>query len=615
MRALFFNKLQKKIAATLLAFCALFFAQGQNAVLQSYSGSLSEQQLTQLELLLARETTKRVRVVTINKAAFSYPIVVFQPFDDITISLQSQDIGPTGIDMPSWTGREMSTLSSGSFVFYGNKISGHVAGLTGNFELFPMGTDGIHAIVEHETGNFAGCGNDGEVQHNRPKHNKFRDHRNDLEEVPVDRDGNPIIPSGFNGDPGSPESGIECFVRVLVGFTDLAQTATQNQFGRTMIEHVSLAVLESNQGYANSNVEMRMELAHLYNTPDDETNNACDDNDAQNDPNDGRWDELYTLRNTFDADMCCIITGGLYATNASCNPNGGLCGRAFGFDYTDPDNMFQVTEFGCATGNYTFAHEFGHNQGCRHDNDNTGSPFSYARGYNQGSFFRTIMAVCCSPGRINWWSNPDINVVFNATNYATGTSDRDNARALDAGDNTVSHHQTTPGTKSSSASLGNDEYGSVFGENQVNSTNVAESGSQLDIKSIGPIYLLPGHNSKQGSVMRAYQTSTCPGSSYAKTDNTALATADLPLQRNMLVYPNPFNATFTVVMDVDPGAQLTMYLSDPSGRLLEMYIDGKQIVSGKLDTQIDAVNLAVGMYYLIVETDGKKVVQKLVKSQ
>jgi len=205
--------------------------------------------------------------------------------------------------------------------------------------------------------------------------------------------------------------------------------------------------------------------------------------------------------------------------------------------------------------------------------------------------------------------------VISAVSYATGTSDRDNARALDAGDDDVSHHQTTPGTKSSSGSVNNDEYASIFGENQVNSTNVAESGGQLDIKSFGPVYLLPGHNSKSGSVMRAYQVSTCPGTSYAKTDNTALAVNGLQLERNMLVYPNPFNETFTVAMDIDPNVQLTLYLTDPSGRVLEIYIESKAVLSGKFETQIDASGLATGMYYLVADSGGNKVVQKLVKSQ
>ena len=53
------------------------------------------------------------------------------------------------------------------------------------------------------------------------------------------------------------------------------------------------------------------------------------------------------------------------------------------------------------------------------------------------------MAVSSNPEpRLNLFSNPDVlDPVFG---LPAGTSTRDNAKALDAGDFTVAHHRTTP---------------------------------------------------------------------------------------------------------------------------------------------------------------------------
>lgn len=84
---------------------------------------------------------------------------------------------------------------------------------------------------------------------------------------------------------------------------------------------------------------------------------------------------------------------------------------------------FAVVARECAVGNYTFAHELGHNMGARHDwfVDTGTTPHTYAHGYVNtapGARWRTIMAYnnhCAAQGfncsRLNHWSNP--NVLYN----------------------------------------------------------------------------------------------------------------------------------------------------------------------------------------------------------
>jgi hypothetical protein len=596
-----------------LAFVLAFPVSAQIELIEAYNGTLTQAQTAQVERLLAKESTKRLRVVSINMDAFKHDVILVKPFSDAIFQLGQIELDHPGIELPYWSGNHPPTFSSGTFVLMGKRVSGHVSGIRGNFEIFPMGSEGVHAVVEHDNSAFGGCGTAGDRVDTGFKGKKY----NDIEHVDPNgyiqnRDGS-IVKPDKNSNYNTPEAhGDECFIRVLVAYTALAQSETMADFGRTMIEHISLAVLESNQGYANSLVEQRMELAYLYETATNESNNACNDNTAQNDPNDGRWDELYTLRATYDADMSCVITGGLYAANANCNPNGGLCGRAFGFDYTDPDNMFQVTEYDCATGNFTFAHEFGHNQGCRHDNDGTQTPFTYARGLNEGTNFRTIMAVCCTPIRINWWSNPDVNYL---TFGATGTATRDNARALDVGDASYSHHQTATASINTAAIILDDHYASYFGTVDVESSNIAESGSQLDIKSFGVVKLMPGHHSKSGSVMRAYLTNTCPGTSYAKSENDPLVQSDIQYNITMSVYPNPFNEQLTIMLAFNPNSVLNLFVTDPQGRVLQFIATDLRLVTGGYEATIATGSLPAGIYYIVADCEGERTVQKLVKTQ
>jgi len=100
--------------------------------------------------------------------------------------------------------------------------------------------------------------------------------------------------------------------------------------------------------------------------------------------------------------------------------NGGdYCGLASAIMATAA-NAFQVTDRSCATGYYSFGHEFGHLQGARHDTyvDPTNTPYAYGHGYvHPGSTasqrWRTVMAYntrCADLGynctRLQWWSNP-----------------------------------------------------------------------------------------------------------------------------------------------------------------------------------------------------------------
>ena len=206
-------------------------------------------------------------------------------------------------------------------------------------------------------------------------------------------------------------------VDILVGYT----TAAKNGQGgvNAMTALINLAVTESNQGYANSDVEQRYRLVHLvemvgYTEVADFVTNL---NRFRN-QGDGFMDEVHTLRDQFGADACALILNGSQ-----------YCGVAYGIMGAPSNgfapNAFQVTARTCATGYYSFSHEYGHLFGAQHDIANAGvAYYPYAYGWRTANgLWRTVMAY--APGtRINYWSNPNksyqgqvLGVLNSAENY------------------------------------------------------------------------------------------------------------------------------------------------------------------------------------------------------
>ncbi|BAV96793.1 M12 family metallo-peptidase [Lysobacter enzymogenes] len=220
--------------------------------------------------------------------------------------------------------------------------------------------------------------------------------------------------------PAAVDPGATATIRVQVVATNQAVTA----YGGDMRALVDLAIAESNQGYANSNVGIQLELAN-YRTV--EYTSAGDghftDEERFADPSDGYMDDIHASRDANAADVSVLIID-----------DAGNCGLAHSIGSTAA-TAFATVHYDCATGYYSFAHEIGHLLSARHDPaaDPTNTPYAYGHGYRYepatGSKWRTIMAYNCTGGcpRLNYWSNPD--VTYNGV--AMGTADRNhNQRVL-----------------------------------------------------------------------------------------------------------------------------------------------------------------------------------------
>ncbi len=182
------------------------------------------------------------------------------------------------------------------------------------------------------------------------------------------------------------------------------------------VDAMRFFITQSNQAYSNNNLDLEMRNAGLYRAGAELNTSSSNMLSRLRRTNDGYLDNVPgSLRNQTNADLVVLVTTSLR--------NQGLCGQADGIGVSQ-SRAFFVIDHDCT--DFTFVHEAGHLFGARHDNDPTGTPFSYGRGFvSSAGNFRTIMAVSSNPQpRIAGFSNP--NQTFGGR--AIGTSTRDNTR-------------------------------------------------------------------------------------------------------------------------------------------------------------------------------------------
>ncbi|MET0028816.1 MAG: M12 family metallo-peptidase [Candidatus Thiodiazotropha sp.] len=206
----------------------------------------------------------------------------------------------------------------------------------------------------------------------------------------------------------------------VVSNIDVLVLVTRNaeiSYGDNIYKLVQLAVAETNTGFDNSNIDIRLKLAGMrpVSSSFDESNMSLSqilyymlvDFDYY-------LNDIDELRKQYSADIVVLVVG-----------EGESCGRAAAIN-ARASNAFAVVRYNCMTGNYTFGHEIGHLLGARHnpEEDPSTRPYPQGHGFRYDPFWRTIMSYNCPQGcpRILYWSNPD---VYN-DDVATGTYSRHN---------------------------------------------------------------------------------------------------------------------------------------------------------------------------------------------
>lgn len=455
-----------------------------------------------LTRFVQRPTTRRVALARIDMSVFDRDRLTLNPFPELNLEATQSRVDFSGATHRAWFANLADDQGSAVFIINGSRISGKINSIHGTFEIFPL-KNGECVVVEHIPGMFPGCGVDSRVSTQSSRTLDSSGTRPSVSladaatELPAAE-----APTGLGAAGDSP---LENRIRVIVAYTEGAHLKTSLMFGRTMQEHIDLAIAESNQGYANSGVWFRLELACLYQTDSTETTAIEQDVEDFRNNGDGKFDEVHQLRADFDADMCCLLTDGR---------DYGWCGWSYGFDYTSRENMFQATSYNCATSNFSFVHEFGHTQGCRHNDDLMLTPFAYGHGFRNSTYWRTIMALANGTGapRLNYWSNPRINSPVlpytalgtpeDGTNFAN-----DCTTALNTGGNTVINHETTPAISAepTNCSFDNDEYADkAVTDSLTVEAFTAHPGSTIQFRAGKSILLGPGFQARTGSVFHAF---------------------------------------------------------------------------------------------------------------
>jgi hypothetical protein len=86
--------------------------------------------------------------------------------------------------------------------------------------------------------------------------------------------------------------------------------------------------------------------------------------------------------------------------------------------------------------------------------------------------------------------------------------------------------------------------------------------------------------------------------------------ATLPAQYALSVYPNPFNATTTLALELPQAGPVTVTLVDALGRQAQQYAF-PQLSAGRHDIRVDGSHIASGVYFAQVTAGTFRVTQKL----
>eukprot|EP00549_Striatella_unipunctata_P000525 CAMPEP_0118678302 /NCGR_PEP_ID=MMETSP0800-20121206/3136_1 /TAXON_ID=210618 ORGANISM="Striatella unipunctata, Strain CCMP2910" /NCGR_SAMPLE_ID=MMETSP0800 /ASSEMBLY_ACC=CAM_ASM_000638 /LENGTH=908 /DNA_ID=CAMNT_0006574129 /DNA_START=218 /DNA_END=2944 /DNA_ORIENTATION=- len=221
-------------------------------------------------------------------------------------------------------------------------------------------------------------------------------------------------------------------IDVLVVFTREAVCGSNDEPTNCAITHnnlnkmkglVNLAVKETNDAYQLSGIKGRIRAVCT------EMIQFPESNDWPGMLNTLRYhNKVVELREKCGADFVSLLV----KSSNSCGI--GYVGRKEGA----PSAAFSISQYGCATGYYSFGHEIAHNMGCLHDRRNAGTGGTFNFGYrdnsksNEWENFRSIMSYACEGHkcpRVQRFSN--IAGKFNGRRIGDGATD--NARYIQLG--------------------------------------------------------------------------------------------------------------------------------------------------------------------------------------
>jgi len=231
----------------------------------------------------------------------------------------------------------------------------------------------------------------------------------------------------------------------------------------------------ANEAHNNSDTRVVFNLIHSEQVSYTESGDVSTDLAHLQNKTDGQMDSVHTLRDTYKADLVCLL---LNLSNVG----------GFGYTLNDEagkrDYGFCLARVQQSRDTYTVVHEWGHNMGCRHSKTQTDAPgpglFSYSAGWQwddaaaQSNQPYTQHGYCSvmtyedvnNDGtqdyeRVAYFSNPSISYVGAATNATGNAADGDNARTIRATRYAVAEYRGTPAPVTNFPYSNSFEYGFI----------------------------------------------------------------------------------------------------------------------------------------------------------
>jgi len=542
------------------------------------------------------------QIVQIQPEALDRNFVDLQLDHYLTVKMIKQQVNHRAQNDYSWFGKiEDRPESSAIIVVHDKMVSANIRFDGLQYSLWPL-DEGLHALTFENPAN-------------------LEDHGSDYDDLPVHDMQNAEQESHFDGEiqhyfPREQERAVnaggrsnhECAIRLLVAFTDDVDAANADPRGQ-----IQLAVDNFNNANNNSGVGWDAELARVVEVSYAEANNFTTDRDRFMNNGDGYMDQIHALRSLYDADYCQLV---LQNSSPGCGLAAGI-GSSYG-------TAFCASEFGCIAGNLTFAHEFGHLHGCRHDTyvDNNNSPYSNGHGHvNVPDMWRTVMAyntqcsnLNTSCTRLQYWSTPDEYVPSSWGGDVCGVAGvSDNEAVLDYTDIQIFSYEGLVTNKSvySSDVIIDDEEGNFQGATTISTPSNAgsvyldyRSGSKGEFKASDRITLNPGFLARTGATFTArlescapITTKLRPAVEKPKPQHLAQESAEA----SMAVFPNPFRQTTTIVFVCEEHDGVTLEVIDPAGRVV--WKNPVELKKGSNRFGLDLSRLPAGAYQVIARGD------------